>query len=140
MTVLDKKIYKAKHNVIKIIAYNKEAVPSNWIYVKQIKNTPYRICLFGHEFKMPWSAKETEFCGVGMEKYNFDVGYYNFFAVHLLDTDERKLYYRPRVEIWKCNPDTVDTTYFIDYNSALMYADILKEKYDLICNEENNSN
>ena len=89
---------------------------------------------------MPWKAWETEFAGPIMERYKDDVDYFKFFTIYWFNTNERRLYYRPRVELWKINPDVMDTIYFTDYDSALLYAGIMEQKYDLICNEENNSN
>jgi len=135
-----KMVFTSKQSVTKVIAYDYEPVPTDWLYVKQVKGTPYRIRLFGIEIKMSWKARETKFAGPIMEQYKHDVDYFKFFSIYWFNVNERRLYYRPRVEIWKINPDVMDTTYFTDYDSALLYARIMEQKYDLICNEENNSN
>lgn len=140
MDVKDKQIFRTKSTVSKIILYDYECINNEYLYVKQIKGTPYIFRLFGFEIKMPWNAKKHEFGGYIMRKYINDIDNYHFFNKYTLNISERFLYIKPRVEIYKISPSVVETTYFGDYKSAEMYANLIKEKHDLICNEENNSN
>ena len=135
-----KKVFVSKSFITKVIAYDYEPVQTDWLYIKQVKDTSYRIRLFGIEIKMPWKARKTEFAGPIMEQYKQDVDYVKFFSIYWFNTNERRLYYKPRVEVWKTNPDVMDTTYFTDYDGALLYAEFIKQKYYLIYNEEDNSN
>ena len=56
----------------------------------------------------------------------------SYFSTFIVDTDELKIYRRPRVELYSFKNSTCTTTYFLKYEDAQLYGELKAKENNLI--------
>lgn len=120
--------YTTDIDIYKINVYDKEEVDSFELCIKQVKTKPYILRLFGFEFSLPFKSKKTVYGGINKNKFVNDMTYFSTFVV---DTDEMKIYRRPRVEIYSFKTNTCQTVYFTSFDDARFYGELKAKENNL---------
>lgn len=121
--------YNTDIDIYKIIIYDKEEVDPFELNIKQLKTKPYILRLFGFEFSLPFKSRKTVYGGINKNKFVNDMTYFSTFVI---DTDEMKIYRRPRVELYSFKNSTCTTTYFLTYEDAQFYGELKAKENNLI--------
>lgn len=120
--------YTTNIDIYKVVVYDKEEVDSFELCIKQLKTKPYILRLFGFEFSLPFKSRKTVYGGINKNKFVNDMTYFSTFVV---DTDEMKIYRRPRVEIYSFKTNTCQTLYFTSFDNARYYGELKAKENNL---------
>lgn len=120
--------YTTNIDIYKVVVYDKEEVDSFELCIKQFKTKPYILRLFGFEFSLPFKSRKTVYGGINKNKFVNDMTYFSTFVV---DTDEMKIYRRPRVEIYSFKTNTCQTIYFTSFDDARFYGELKAKENNL---------
>lgn len=120
--------YTTNIDIYKVVVYDKEEVDSFELCIKQLKTKPYILRLFGFEFSLPFKSRKTVYGGINKNKFVNDMTYFSTFVV---DTDEMKIYRRPRVEIYSFTTNTCQTLYFTSFDNARYYGELKAKENNL---------
>ena len=124
----NKIIYETDIDIYRVIVYDYEIVDEFELNIKQYKTKPYILRLFGFEFKMPFNSRKTVYGGFNKNKFINDMTYFSNFVVN---TDEMKIYRRPRVEIYSLKSNTFKTIYFTSFYDARFYGKLRANENNL---------
>ena len=124
----NKIIYETDIDIYRVIVYDYEIVDEFELNIKQYKTKPYILRLFGFEFKMPFNSRKTVYGGINKNKFINDMTYFSNFVVN---TDEMKIYRRPRVEIYSLKSNTFKTIYFTSFYDARFYGKLRANENNL---------
>ena len=124
----NKIIYETDIDIYRVIVYDYEIVDEFELNIKQYKTKPYILRLFGFEFKMPFNSRKTVYGGFNKNKFINDMTYISNFVVN---TDEMKIYRRPRVEIYSLKSNTFKTIYFTSFYDARFYGKLRANENNL---------
>lgn len=120
--------YTTNIDIYKVVVYDKEEVDSFELCIKQLKTKPYILRLFGFEFSLSFKSRKTVYGGINKNKFVNDMAYFSTFVV---DTDEMKIYRRPRVEIYSFKTNTCQTLYFTSFDNARYYGELKAKENNL---------
>lgn len=120
--------YTTNIDIYKVVVYDKEEVDSFELCIKQLKTKPYILRLFGFEFSLPFKSRKTVYGGINKNKFVNDMTYFSTFVVN---TDEMKIYRRPRVEIYSFKTNTCQTLYFTSFDNARYYGELKAKENNL---------
>ena len=77
---------------------------------------------------MPFNSRKTVYGGFNKNKFINDMTYFSNFVVN---TDEMKIYRRPRVEIYSLKSNTFKTIYFTSFYDARFYGKLRANENNL---------
>lgn len=120
--------YTTDIDIYKINVYDKEEVDSFELCIKQLKTKPYILRLFGFEFSLPFKSRKTVYGGINKNKFVNDMSYFSTFVVN---TDEMKIYRRPRVEMYSFKTNTCQIVYFTSFDDARFYGELKAKENNL---------